>query len=142
MSEDRNADAVVARLLSEVRTIAVVGASDKPSRPSYGVMAFLIERGYVVHPINPKLAGQEILGRMTYADLADVPGPVDMVEVFRRSEDAGAVVRQAIALKDELSIRAVWLQLGIIDGDAMDEAEAAGLVAVMDRCPAIELSHT
>ena len=142
MSEDRNADEVVARLLSEVRTIAVVGASDKPSRPSYGVMAFLIERGYVVYPVNPKLAGHEILGRMTYADLADVPGPVDMVEVFRRSEDAGAVVRQAIALKDALSIRAVWLQLGVIDGDAMDEAEAAGLVAVMDRCPAIELSPT
>ena len=142
MSEDRNSDEAVAKLLSEVRTIAVVGASDKPSRPSYGVMAFLIERGYVVHPINPRLAGREILGRMTYADLADVPGPVDMVEVFRRSEDAGAVVRQAIALKDELSIRAVWLQLGVIDGDAMDEAEAAGLVAVMDRCPAIELSYT
>jgi predicted CoA-binding protein len=141
VSEDRNSDEAVAKLLSEVRTIAVVGASDKPSRPSYGVMAFLIERGYVVHPINPRLAGREIMGRMTYADLADVPGPVDMVEVFRRSEDAGAAVHQAIALKDELSIRAVWLQLGVIDGDAMDAAEAAGLVAVMDRCPAIELSH-
>ncbi len=141
MSADRNSDEVVARLLADVRTIAVIGASDRPSRPSHGVMAFLIERGYVVHPVNPNLAGREILGRMTYADLADVPGPVDMVDVFRRSDDAGAVVRQAIALKEELSIRAVWLQLGVIDGDAMDEAESAGLVAVMDRCPVIELSR-
>lgn len=139
MTADRNSTAVIDELLGSIRTIAVVGASNRPSRPSYGVMGTLIRRGYIVHPVNPNLVDQEIHGRQVYASLADVPAPVDMVDVFRRPGPARECVRNAIALKEQLGIRAVWLQLGIVDEVAMDEAEAAGLVAVMDRCPAIEL---
>lgn len=141
MTADRNSDAAVAALLRDVKTIAVVGASNRPDRPSNGVMRALIARGYIVHPVNPGLAGTEIHGRMTYASLADVPAPVDMVDVFRNARDAHAVVQQAIALKDKLAIKAVWLQLGVINAAAMDEAEAAGLIAVMDRCPKIEFAR-
>ena len=141
MTRDRNSDAAVAKLLKDVQTIAVVGASDRPNRPSYEVMQSLIDHGYTVYPVNPLLAGQMILGRETYATLADVPAPVDMVDVFRNARDALGVVRQAIDLKDSLSIKAVWLQLGIVNDTAMDDAEAAGLIGVMDRCPKIEFTR-
>lgn len=128
MSEDE-----IRRILLDTRRVAVVGASDKPTRPSHGVAAFLIGRGYDVVPVNPALAGRAIHGRPVVASLAQA-GPLDMVDVFRRSAEAGAVVREAI----RLGARTVWLQLGVVDEAAAAEARAAGLRVVMDRCPAIE----
>lgn len=141
MTADRNSDAVIAEILKQARVFAVVGASNKPDRPSYHVMETLIGRGYTVHPINPGLAGQEILGRKVYATLAEVPVPADVVDIFRNSADALGVVRDAIALKDKLGVKVVWMQLGVINPQAADEAEVAGLTAVMDRCPRVELAR-
>jgi uncharacterized protein len=141
MTADRNSDLKIANILSDARVFAVVGASNKPDRPSYHVMETLIERGYTVHPVNPGLAGQNILGRRVYATLADVPAPADVVDIFRNSDDALGVVRDAIALRDKLGVKVVWMQLGVINGQAVDEAAAAGLSAVMDRCPVIELAR-
>ncbi|MGB4865814.1 MAG: CoA-binding protein, partial [Hyphomicrobium sp.] len=98
-------------------------------------------KGYVVHPVNPGLAGQLVLGRTVYATLADVPAPVDVVDIFRQPKDALGVVREAIALKDALGISVVWMQLGIVNAQAADEAEVAGLTSVMDRCPKIEFAR-
>ncbi|MEJ0009377.1 MAG: CoA-binding protein [Alphaproteobacteria bacterium] len=126
------------QIARESRSIALVGASNKPERPSYGVMRFLLARGYAVHPVNPGLAGQELQGRKVYASLADVPAPVDMVDIFRNTQDAARVIDEAIALKDALGIRTVWCQLGVTPVEAGRRAEAAGLTVVMDRCPAIE----
>lgn len=134
MSEDDT----IRRILTGTRTIAVVGWSPRPDRPSHGVAAFLARRGYRVIPVNPGQAGQEALGTTIRASLAEVvekDGPVDMVEVFRRSEEAGAVVDEAIAI----GAKAVWLQLGVTDDAAMVRARAAGLMAVQNRCPAIEI---
>ncbi len=131
-------DAEIKTLLTEVRSIAVVGWSPKPDRPSHRVAAFLKSRGYRVIPVNPGQAGQEALGETVRASLAEVwaeAGPVDMVDIFRRSEEAGSVVDEAIAL----GAKAVWLQLGVIDEAASARARAAGLTVVMDRCPAIEI---
>jgi len=141
MTADRNSDEVIDRILKSARVFAVVGASNKPERASYGVMLALIAKGYVVHPVNPGLAGQLVLGRTVYATLADVPAPVDVVDIFRQPEDALGVVREAIALKDALGISVVWMQLGIVNAQAADEAEAAGLTSVMDRCPKIEFAR-
>lgn len=141
MTADRNSDAAVATLLKSVKTIALVGASDRPNRPSYGVMQALLAHGFTVYPVNPMLICAEVLGQKRYDRLDEVPAPVDMVDIFRNAKDALAVVREAIALKDKLAIKAVWLQLGIINPTAMDEAEAAGLTAVMDRCPKIEFAR-
>jgi hypothetical protein len=127
-------DAELIDLLTRVKTIAVVGWSPKPDRPSHGVAAFLKRRGYRVVPVNPGQAGQTALGETVVATLAEA-GPVDMVDIFRRSEEAGAVVDQAIAA----GAKAVWLQLGVIDEAAADRARQAGLAVVMDRCPAIEI---
>lgn len=138
MTADRNSDATIDDILDNSRTFAVIGASNKPDRASYGVMRVLIARGYTVHPVNPGLAGGEIHGRRVYATLEDVPAPVDVVDIFRNSADALGVVREAIRLRDALAIKTVWMQLGVINEDAADEAVAAGLNAVMDRCPAIE----
>lgn len=120
-------------LLLATRRIALVGASAKPDRPSFGVMRFLLDRGYDVTPVNPGLAGQEIHGRRVVATLAEA-GPLDMVDVFRRSEEAGAVMDEAVAL----GARSVWLQLGVVDEAAAARARAKGAAVVMDRCPAIE----
>jgi uncharacterized protein len=124
----------VAAVLS-LRTWAVVGCSPQPWRPSHGVARFLLERGYEVIPVRPGV--QEVLGRPCHASLHDVPGPVDVVDVFRRSDLAGAHVDEAIAI----GAKAVWLQLGVIDEEAAARARAAGVLVVMDRCPAIELSR-
>ncbi|NGM45438.1 CoA-binding protein [Rhodobacter sp. SGA-6-6] len=134
MSEDDT----IRDILTDARTIAVVGWSPKPDRASHGVAAFLARRGYRVIPVNPGQAGQEALGATVRASLAEVvekDGPVDMVDVFRRSEEAGAVVDEAIAI----GAKAVWLQLGVTDDAAMARARAAGLRAVQNRCPAIEI---
>jgi predicted CoA-binding protein len=121
-------------ILASVRTIAVVGWSPKPDRPSHRVAAFLQRWGYRVIPVNPGQAGQPALGGTVVATVAEA-GPVDMVDIFRRSEEAGAAVDQAIAA----GARVVWMQLGVIDEAAAGRARAAGLQVVMDRCPAIEI---
>lgn len=133
MTAGAASDDDIRRILGNTRTIALVGASPRPERPSYGVMRFLMARGFIVHPVRP--GADSVLGQKAYARLADVPGPVDLVDIFRRSEDAGAVVDEAIAI----GIRAVWMQLGVIDDAAARRARAAGLDVVMDRCPAIEI---
>jgi predicted CoA-binding protein len=122
-------------ILTSVRIIAVVGASPRPARPSHGVMRYLQRRGYRVIPINPFAAGEAILGERCYSTLADVPEPIDMVDIFRRSESAGAAVDAAIAK----GAKVVWMQLGVIDAAAAARAEAHGIKVVMDRCPAIEI---
>ena len=127
-------DTDIRDILTSVKTIALVGWSPKPDRPSHRVAAFLAARGYRVIPVNPGQAGQVALGETVVATLADA-GPVDMVDIFRRSEEAGAVVDAAIAT----GARVVWMQLGVIDDAAADRARAAGLRVVMDRCPAIEI---
>ena len=120
-------------LLLATRRIAVVGASDRPDRPSHGVFRFLLDRGYEAVPVNPQLAGRAVHGVPAVATLAEA-APLDMVDIFRRSADAGAVVDEAI----RLGARSVWLQLGVVDEAAATRARAAGLIVVMDRCPAIE----
>lgn len=135
MGQDDLSDDDISRLLATTKRIALVGASAKPDRPAHGVMRYLLARGYAVVPVNPGLAGQELMGQRVVARLAEIEGPVDLVDIFRRSSEAGRAVDEAIAI----GAKAVWLQLGVIDRAARDRARAAGLVAVMDRCPAIEL---
>ena len=130
-------DIIIRRVLTETRTIALVGWSPKPDRPSHRVAAFLKARGYRVIPVNPGQAGQVALGETVRASLAEIGVPVDMVDIFRRSEEAGAVVDEALAVLPGL--KAVWMQLGVVDAAAAARAEAAGVTAVMDRCPAIEI---
>ncbi|MFZ4541015.1 MAG: CoA-binding protein [Rickettsiales bacterium] len=120
------------------RTIALIGASNKPERPSYGVMKFLLTKGYTVYPVNPGLHGQEILGRPVFVSLADCPAPVDMVDIFRNTADAAGVIDEAILLRHALDIRTIWCQLGVLPLDAAARAKEAGLVVVIDHCPAIE----
>lgn len=126
-------DAAIRDLLLGTRRIAVVGASDRPGRPSHGVFGFLRDRGYDAVPVNPALAGRAVHGVGSVATLAGA-APLDMVDIFRRASEAGAVVDEAIAL----GARSVWMQLGVVDEAAAGRARAAGLVVVMDRCPAIE----
>ncbi len=123
-------DEDLAALLASARTIAVVGASDRPNRPSYGVMQFLSDRGWRVLPVNPRITGERIVGEYVWHDLGQIGEPIDIVDVFRRSEEAGDAVDQAIAA----GTRAVWLQLGVVNEEAAARAEAAGLQVVMDRC--------
>jgi uncharacterized protein len=128
-------DETILKILRETRTIAVVGASDKPARPSYGVMGFLKREGYRVIPVNPGRAGQVIHGEPVYAALGEAPGAIDMVDIFRKSSEVGPVVDEAI----RIGAKFVWMQLGIIDEAAAARARAAGLLVVMDHCPAIEI---
>lgn len=140
MSEDKlkYTDAYVAEILAQSRSFAFVGASANTSRPSYFAMKYLLGKGYHVVPINPGLAGQDLLGQQVFATLADVSNPIDIVDIFRNSEAALGVVRDAIQLKDKLGIKVIWMQLGVINHQAREEAEAAGLQVIMDRCPKIE----
>jgi predicted CoA-binding protein len=138
LNHDSYSDRYIAGILADARTIAMVGASAVPNRPSYFAMKYLIGKGYEVIPVNPNLAGSEIQRRRVYAALADVPGPVDLVDIFRNPAAAHEVVREAIALKDKLAIKVIWMQLGVRNDRAAAEAEAAGLKVVMNRCTKIE----
>jgi hypothetical protein len=128
-------DEQIARLLTTARTIAMVGASDRPDRPSNGVMKFLQGHGYKVFPVNPTITGEHVHGQYVWRDLHQIGEPIDIVDIFRRAEAAGDAVDDAIAV----GAKAVWLQLGVINPEAAERAEAAGLQVVMDRCPKIEI---
>ena len=133
MSIDGQSDDAIRAILAKTRRIAVVGASDKPWRPSHGVFRFLLERGYDAVPVNPTLAGRSIHGRPVVARLADA-APLDMVDVFRATQHVGALVDEAI----RLGAKVIWMQLGVVDAAAAERARAAGITVVMDRCPVIE----
>lgn len=137
-ASDRDAyrDADIRRILDNVRTIAIVGASPNTSRPSYFVLKYLTEKGYRVFPVNPGHAGCEILGTRFYASLAEIAEPVDMVDIFRSSAHAGPIVDEVLSL-DPLP-KVIWMQIGVRNEEAAAKAEAAGLEVVMNRCPKIE----
>ncbi|WP_174298052.1 CoA-binding protein [Sphingomonas bacterium] len=128
-------DEDIRALLEETRTIALVGASDRPDRPSWRVMRMLQGHGYRVIPVNPQITGEHLHGEFVFRELAQLGDPIDLVDIFRRSDAAGAAVDEAIAI----GARAVWMQLGVVNDDAAARAEAAGLKVVMDRCPAIDI---
>ena len=137
MNHDRYDDAFIADWLGKVRTIAVVGASPNPARPSHGVSHFLARHRNKVFLVNPGQGGREQNGLTFYASLADVPGPIDMVDVFRAPEYLGSVVEEALALSPRPKL--IWSQLGVRDDAAAAKAEAAGVAVIMNRCPAIEI---
>ena len=131
-------DSHIKSILRSTKTIAMIGASGNNMRPSYFAMMYLLAKGYVVHPINPGMAGQKVLGQTVYGSLKDVPAPVDMVDIFRAADAAPAIVREAIAEKTRLGIKTIWMQLGIVSEEAHELARSAGFTVVMDRCPKIE----
>jgi hypothetical protein len=133
---DTYSDAAIRGILNTVKTIAMVGMSPRDNRPSYFAFKYLLERGYRMIPVNPGHAGAEILGQRVYAKLADIPEPVDMVDIFRASQYATAIVQEAIAMNPRP--RVIWMQLGIRNDEAAQLAEANGLTVVMNRCPKIE----
>jgi uncharacterized protein len=135
MDHETYPDPYLREILTSVRTIAVVGASPRRERPSHRVMAYLQRHGYRTIPVNPNAAGATIHGETVYAKLADVPEPIDMVDIFRRTEAAGGAVDEAIAI----GAKVVWMPLGVRDDEAAARAEAGGLNVVMNRCPAIEI---
>lgn len=130
-------NAKIRRILKDVTTIAMVGASPTWNRPSYFAMKYLSQKGFRVIPVNPRAAGGQILGQTAYAAITDIPEPVDMVDIFRGSAEAGAITDDAIAI----GAKVVWMQIGVRDPAAARRAEAAGLRVVMNRCPKIEYSR-
>src|SRR4051812_28852469 len=130
-----NADTDIAQLLRETRTIALVGASDRPDRPSYRVMRVLQDWGYRVLPVNPQITGEHVHGEYVWRELSQIGEPIDMVDIFRRPQAAGEAVDEAIAA----GAKSVWLQIGVINEDAAARAQAAGLKVVMNRCPKIDI---
>jgi uncharacterized protein len=136
MDHDNYSDTYIRGILNTVKTIAMVGVSANTSRPSYFAFKYLMERGYRMIPINPGLAGQELLGQKVYAKLADIPLPVDVIDIFRASRYAPDIVREALALKPRPQV--IWMQLGIRNDEAAELAEGNGLKVVMNRCPKIE----
>ena len=136
MNHDQYPDSYIRGILNTVKTIAMVGISPKENRPSYFAFKYLLERGYRMIPVNPGQAGKEILGQKVYAKLADIPEPVDMIDIFRASQFAMPVVQEALAMQPKP--RVIWMQLTIRDDEAAKLAEAAGLKVVMNRCPKIE----
>ena len=136
MNHDAYPDSYIRGILNTVKTIAMVGVSANTSRPSYFAFKYLLERGYRMIPVNPGLAGGELLGQKVYARLADIPEPVDMVDIFRASSYAVGIVEETIKLQPRP--RVVWMQLGIRNDEAAALAEASGLKVVMNRCPKIE----
>ena len=136
MNYDTYPDAYIRGILNTVKTIAMVGLSPKDNRPSYFAFKYLLERGYHMIPVNPGQAGKEILGQKVYAKLADIPEPVDMVDIFRASQHATGIVKEALALNPRPQV--IWMQLGVRNDEAARLAEEAGLKVVMNRCPKIE----
>ena len=136
MDHDHYDDGYIRGILNTVKTIAMVGVSANTSRPSYFAFKYLLERGYRMIPVNPALAGQDLLGRRAYAKLSDVPEPIDMVDIFRNSRYALAIVEEALALKPRPQV--IWMQLGVRNDAAAALAEQNGLKVVMNRCPKIE----
>ena len=134
MDHDSYPDSLIRKILREVKIIAMVGSSANWVRPSYYAMKYLQKKGFRIIPVNPKAAGTEILGETAYATLANIPHPVDMVQIFRNSEAAGPITDEAIAINPKI----VWMQLGVRNAAAAERAEAAGLTVIMDRCPKIE----
>ncbi|MEF2549595.1 CoA-binding protein [Aurantimonas sp. E1-2-R+4] len=132
-------DATIRDILDRVKTIALVGASAKSVRPSYFVLKYLLAKGYLVIPVNPGLAGQDLLGQRCYADLSSIPEPIDMVDIFRGADAVPGIIDEALALDPKPKV--IWMQLGIRHEDAAAKAEAAGLTVVMDRCPKIEYAR-
>ncbi len=130
-------DEDIRKLLEETRTIAMIGASDRPDRPSYGVMQFLQTHGYRVIPVNPQITGEHVHGEFVFRELSQIGLAVDMVDIFRRPQAAGEAVDEAIAA----GAKSVWLQLGVINEEAAARAEAAGLKVVMNHCPKIEIAR-
>lgn len=138
MTHDTYDDAYLRTILDETKVIAMVGASAHWNRPSYFAMKYLQAKGYRVLPVNPGAVGKQILDETVYASLREIPGNIDMVDVFRSSEAAGGIVDEALALAAEKGIRTVWMQIGVRDDQAAARAERAGLRVVMNRCPKIE----
>ena len=136
MNHDAYPDNCIRGILNTVKTIAMVGASEKKNRPSYFAFKYLLERGYRMIPVNPGLAGGELIGQKVYAGLADIPEPIDMVDIFRASQYALPIVQEALALNPRPQV--IWMQLGVRNDEAAALAEANGLKVVMNRCPKIE----
>jgi predicted CoA-binding protein len=136
MNHDSYPDSTIRGILNTVKTIAMVGASDKENRPSYFAFKYLLERGYTMIPVNPGQAGHDMLGQRIYAKLADIPQPIDMVDIFRASQYALGIVQEALALTPRPHV--IWMQLGVRSDEAAALAEASGLKVVMNRCPKIE----
>lgn len=141
MTHDNYTDAYLRTILDETETIAMVGASPHWNRPSYFAMKYLQAKGYRVIPVNPGAIGKTILGEKVYPSLDEVPGPIDMVDVFRSSDAAGGIVDETLALATQKAIRTVWMQIGVRDDQAAARAEQAGLRVVMNRCPKIEYAR-
>ncbi len=138
MDHDSYPDSYIAGILREAKSFAIVGASANTVRPSYFVQKYLLAKGYRVFPVNPGLAGGEILGQKVFANLAALEEPVDVIDIFRNSAAALGIVKEALALKDKLGIEVVWMQLGVRNDEAARLAEEAGMKVVMNRCPKIE----
>jgi predicted CoA-binding protein len=136
MNHDAYPDSYIRGILNTVKTIAMVGASEKENRPSYFAFKYLLERGYHMIPVNPGHAGETMLGQNTYARLSDIPEPIDMVDIFRASQYALPIVQEALSLKPRPQV--IWMQLGIRNDEAAALAEANGMKVVMNRCPKIE----
>ncbi|HEX2536904.1 MAG TPA: CoA-binding protein [Pseudolabrys sp.] len=136
MNHDAYPDSYIRGILNTVKTVAMVGFSPKENRPSYFVFKYLLERGYRVIPVNPGQAGKEVLGQTIYASLSDIPEPIDMVDIFRGSENVPPIVEEALTLSPKLSV--IWMQLTVRNDEAAKRAEDAGLKVVMNRCPKIE----
>jgi len=136
MDHDRYPDGYIRDILREVKTIALIGASNNDVRPSYFVLKYLLDKDYDVTPVNPGLAGKEILGRRVYGSLKDIPYPVDMIDIFRNSKAAGAITDEALALP--IPPKVIWMQLQVRNDEAARRAEAKGIKVVMNRCPKME----
>ena len=132
---DSTSDVVIKEILKTARTIALIGASDKPDRPSYAVMKYLKMQGYQVIPVNPFKTGKEILGELVFGSLSEITTPIDMVDIFRKPDEVGQIIDAAIAA----DAKAIWMQIGVVNQEAAKRATAAGIPVIMDRCPKIEI---
>ena len=137
MNHDHYSDAMLRDVFASVKTIALVGASANPSRPSHGVMDFLLKRGYAVTPVNPGLAGQMLLGQTVVATVGDLSGPIDMIDVFRNSATIPTLVEEILSMA--ILPKVVWMQLGVVHEQAAEQLEQRGITVIMNRCPAIEM---